>query len=100
MPATPQPLNVLVIDDEKNIRTTLSVCLEGFGCKVVAVPSRQAALAAVAAHSFDMAFLDLRLAQESGMDVLPELLAAKPGLAVVVITAYATFETAVEAIRR
>ena len=47
-----------------------------------------------------MAFLDLRLAGENGMELLPELLRLAPGLAVVVVTAYATVETAVEAMRR
>lgn len=49
---------------------------------------------------FDVAFLDLRLGQDKGLDVLPNLLRLAPGLAVVVITAYATIETAVEAMRR
>ena len=47
-----------------------------------------------------MALLDLRLAQEHGLDLLPRLLAMAPGLHVVVVTAYATIETAVEAMRR
>lgn len=49
---------------------------------------------------FDMAFLDLRLGQEQGLDLLPSLLRWAPGLNVVVVTAYATIETAVEAMRR
>lgn len=93
-------LGVLIIDDEKNIRTTLTVCLEGMGCRVEAVASGQAALEAVGRAGFDMAFLDLRLGNESGLELIPRLLAEAPGLAIVVITAYATFETAVEAIRR
>jgi NtrC-family two-component system response regulator AlgB len=95
-----RPLRILVIDDEKNIRATLSMCLEGIDCKVSAVATPEAAMAAIAQHSFDMAFLDLRLRDESGLDLLPRLLAESPNLAVVVITAYATFDTAVEAIRR
>jgi NtrC-family two-component system response regulator AlgB len=47
-----------------------------------------------------VAFLDLRLGRERGIDLLPALLRLAPGLAVVVVTAYATFETAVEAMRR
>ncbi|MBI3304189.1 MAG: sigma-54-dependent Fis family transcriptional regulator, partial [Deltaproteobacteria bacterium] len=91
---------VLVIDDEKNIRTTLSMCLEGMGCEVTAVPSGQAALAALGRQVFDLAFLDLRLGETNGLDLLPQLLAESPDLVVVVITAYATFDTAVEAIKR
>ena len=93
-------LRALLIDDDKNIRTTLQVCLEGIGCKVTAVGSADAALAAVEREAFDLAFLDLRLGERSGIDVLPGLLSIRPRLAVVVITAYATFETAVEAVKR
>jgi NtrC-family two-component system response regulator AlgB len=93
-------LRALVIDDEKNIRTTLEMCLQGLGCVVTAVGSADAALAAVEREAFDLAFLDLRLGERNGIDLLPRLLSARPQLAVVVITAYATFETAVEAIKR
>jgi NtrC-family two-component system response regulator AlgB len=93
-------LHALVIDDEKNIRSTLTVCLEGMGCDVVAVASSQAALSALGRKHFDFAFLDLRLDKESGLDLIPELLALTPNLDIVIITAYATFDTAVEAIRR
>jgi two-component system, NtrC family, response regulator AlgB len=91
--------DVLVIDDEKNIRTTLTMCLEGIGCTVTAASSGDAALAAVERKPFDLAFLDLRLGADDGMTLLPRLLAARPGLPIVVITAYATIDTAVEAIK-
>jgi two-component system, NtrC family, response regulator AlgB len=93
-------LDVLVIDDEKNIRATIAVCLEGMGCRVTGVANAEAARAALADRAFDMAFLDLRLNDVSGLDLLPDLLARRPSLAVVIITAYATIETAVAAIRR
>jgi NtrC-family two-component system response regulator AlgB len=90
----------LVIDDEKNIRATVRVTLESAGLDVIEAASAAAALEAVARQPVDLALLDLRLAQESGLDLLPKLLAERPGLDVVVVTAYATIETAVEAIRR
>jgi NtrC-family two-component system response regulator AlgB len=93
-------LRALLVDDDRNIRATLQVCLEGIGCQVTAVGSADAALAAVEREAFDLAFLDLRLGERSGIDVLPGLLSIRPALAVIVITAYATFETAVEAIKR
>jgi NtrC-family two-component system response regulator AlgB len=91
---------VLIVDDERNIRTTLTMCLEGIGCTVTGVSSAEAALAAVERDAFDVCFLDLRLGTANGMDLLPQLLAARPQLAVIVITAHATFDTAVEAIKR
>jgi NtrC-family two-component system response regulator AlgB len=98
--AAGETLGVLVVDDERNIRTTLSLCLEGLGCRVTAVGTAQAAREAVERQPFDVAFVDLRLGEESGLDLLPALLAKRPALAVVAITAYATIDTAVEAIRR
>ncbi len=93
-------LRVLVIDDEKNIRTTLAACLEGMGCQVTQAASAEAARAALARQPYDLAFLDLRLGETSGLELLPRLLAERPDLAVVIVTAYATFDTAVEAIKR
>jgi NtrC-family two-component system response regulator AlgB len=93
-------MEVLVIDDEKNIRATLRVCLESLGCRVAEAAGAEAARAALARRPYDLAFLDLRLAEESGLDLLPELLASSPGLDVVIVTAYATVQTAVEAIQR
>ena len=94
------PVRVLVVDDEKNIRMTLALCLEGFGCKVEQAANSAAALEALRLEPFDLAFCDLRLGQESGLDLVPRLLAERPGLEVVIITAYATIDTAVEAMRR
>jgi two-component system, NtrC family, response regulator AlgB len=93
-------MRVLVVDDEKNIRSTLRICLEGLGCEVRAVAGGSLALAEVAHAPFDLAFVDLRLANESGLDLIGRLLAASPGLTIVLITAYADYDTAVQAIKR
>jgi len=98
--AGPRPLRVLVVDDEPNIRDTLALCLEGSGCRVEKAATGAAALDALRLAPFDLAFCDLRLGAESGLDLVPRLLAERPGLDVVVVTAYATFDSAVEAIRR
>jgi NtrC-family two-component system response regulator AlgB len=93
-------LSVLVVDDEKNIRTTLGVCLEGLGCRVTAAASPSAAREWASRQPFDLALVDLRLAEESGLDLIPALLATCRDLDIVVITAYATVDTAVEAMKR
>ena len=93
-------LRVLVIDDEKNIRATLALCLEQMECEVTTVASGEAALDALARQRQDLAFLDLRLGQSSGLDLIPKLLADAPDLMVVIMTAYATIDSAVEAIKR
>ena len=93
-------LRVLIIDDEKNIRATLSLCLEQMGCAVTAVSAPEAALAALRQQPYDLAFLDLRLGESNGLDIIPKLLTVDAGLQVIVITAYATIDTAVDAIKR
>jgi len=93
-------LRVLVVDDEKNIRVTLAAYLEGMGCRVMAVATAGAALSVLESQTFDLAFLDLRLKEMSSLELLPKLLSISPRLFVVIITAYATIETAVEAMKR
>lgn len=93
-------LNILIVDDETNIRKTLSYCLETEGHSVIGVANSQEALKEAKRRSFDIAFIDLRLEGENGMDLIPPLLAESPWLKVVVITANATIESAVEAMRR
>ena len=98
--APPAPMRVLVVDDERNIRKTLVVVLQGLGCAVSEAATSEAALEALGRSAFDLAFVDLRLGKEDGLELLPKLLAARPGLDVVMITAYAAVDSAVEAIRR
>jgi NtrC-family two-component system response regulator AlgB len=99
-PKISQPLNILIVDDEPNIRKTLSLCLETEGHKVIAVSNFQDALAEASRRSFELAFVDLRLGMEDGLDLIPSLLASTPWLKIIVITAYASVDTAVEAMRR
>src|SRR3954468_5973954 len=93
-------LSVLVVDDEKNIRQVLRVCLEAMDADVAEAGSAPAALEALGRAAFDVVFVDLRLGSASGLDLIPQLLVENPNVVVIVVTAYATFETAVEAIRR
>ncbi|MEI6262563.1 MAG: sigma 54-interacting transcriptional regulator, partial [Deltaproteobacteria bacterium] len=95
-----QRLNILVVDDEPNIRKVLSMALEAEGHQVVAVGNTQDALRESNRLFFDLAFVDLRLGSESGMELIPALRAACPWLKIVVITAYASIDSAVEAMRR
>jgi len=95
-----EPLNILVVDDEINIRKTLSVCLETEGHKVVGVSNFQDALAEASRRPFELAFVDLRLGTDDGLDLIPPLLATTPWLKIIVITVYASIDTAVEAMRR
>ena len=93
-------LNILVVDDEPNIRKTLKISLEAEGHRVTAVGNPQDALAAADRQVFDLALVDLRLGAASGLELVPALQALCENMKIVVITAYASIDTAVEAMRR
>lgn len=99
-PRSQRPFRVLVVDDESNIRLTLTLCLEAGGHQVTACASADEAMSAVRRHPFDLIFLDVRLGVASGLDLIPDLLAQCPWGKVVVITAYASAETAIAAMDR
>jgi NtrC-family two-component system response regulator AlgB len=92
-------MRTLIIDDEENIRRTTSMLLEGMGHEVVLANNGDAALEQLDKSQFDVAFLDLKLEGKSGLELLPTLVSRNPRLEIVVFTAFASFESAVEAIR-
>ena len=93
-------LKILIVDDETNIRKTLSYCLAAEGHTVIAVSNPADAMEESRLRVFDMAFVDLKLGEEDGMDLIPALLADSPWIKVVVITAHASIESVVDAMRR
>ena len=94
------PLRVLVVDDERNIRVVLAALIESLGHRARPAASPVEALAALDAETFDLALLDVKLGPASGLDLLATVLERAPGLPVVLMTAYATVPSAVEAMRR
>lgn len=85
-------MNVLVVDDESNIRKTMMMFLEIRHHKVTTVSNIQDALAEARLQIFDLAFVDIRLGLESGLDLVSSLLAQSPWLKIVVMTAFASVE--------
>ena len=92
-------MDLLLIDDEASLRRTLRTTLESMRHVVEEASSGEQGLNWLRKQRFDVAFLDLRLGREAGIDLLPLLLREAPGLAVVVITAHASIASAVEAMR-
>jgi NtrC-family two-component system response regulator AlgB len=90
----------LVIDDDAGVRQSLRLCLEAAGARVLGVATAGAALEALDRGYFDVVFLDLWLGADAGMSLLPEILRRQPDAGVIVVTAYASIESAVNAIRR
>jgi len=93
------PWAALVVDDDAGVRQSLRLCLEAAGARVLGVASGGAALEALERGRFDVVFLDLWLGAEAGLEVLRKMLQRQPGLGVIVVTAYASFESAVNAVK-
>jgi NtrC-family two-component system response regulator AlgB len=92
-------MDLLLIDDEASLRRTLRTTLESMGHRVEESATSEQALQRLRTARFDLAFLDLRLGREKGLDLLPMLLREAPQMGVVVVTAYASIDSAVEAMR-
>ena len=91
---------VLVVDDEEIIASTLEEFLVGEGYEVAVAGDGIAALATLESFEPDVALCDIQLPGIDGLELLDRLLLVRPELMVLIITAYATVETAVAAFRR
>ncbi len=90
---------LLVVDDEKNMRLTLETTLIGKGYEVRLADSAEAALKILGDEDLFMVITDARLGGMSGYEFLKEAAKKKPGLPILMMTAYATAKLAVEAIK-
>lgn len=91
--------NILIIDDERNIRRTLDMILSGEGYRVFTCASGHEGLAAVKKEPIHVVLLDIVMPEINGLDLLPKLLKARPDLAVVVISGHGNVQNAVRAIK-
>ena len=91
--------NILIIDDEETMRDSCRQTLSRDGHRVEAAEDGSKGLALLEAESFDLVILDLKMPGLSGMDVLKRIKEDDPESVVIVITGYATIESAVEAIK-
>lgn len=95
-----QPQSWLLIDDDDAFLQVLQRSLSRQGIESRLAHSHQEAKVTLAEGPFDRCVLDLNLAGESGLQLLPELLDMRPDLEIVVLTGYGSIATAVEAMRR
>lgn len=91
--------NILVIDDEESMRDSCRQVLSRGGNRVEVAEDGAAGLAALKRESFDLIILDLKMPGLGGMEVLKRIKEDDPEAVVVVITGYATIESAVEAMK-
>ncbi len=92
--------SVLIIDDEAAIRESLETLLEFEGYSVESAETGEEGLAKLAERPFDLALLDFALPDRNGLEILADIRARDPQLAVIMITAYGTLDNAVRAMQK
>jgi two-component system nitrogen regulation response regulator NtrX len=95
------PASILICDDEKNIRRTLAMVLEGLGHRVHEASSGEAALALVESEELDLVILDVRLPRMTGIEAL-QVIRSKPqfaSLPVIMISGHASLAEAVHSVQ-
>ena len=90
---------ILLVDDEAAILRTFRYCLEDEGYQVATAGSAAQADALLQRQVFDLCFLDLRLGEDNGLEVLERMRIQVPWMRVVVVTAHSEVDTAVEAMQ-
>lgn len=92
--------HVLIIDDEAGLRQTMARILLRAGFEVTTAASGKESLSLVGEHAFDLVYLDIRMPDMSGLDVLKNIHELSPELPVILFTAQPDLHSAVEALRR
>jgi nitrogen regulation protein NR(I) len=95
----PERKQILVVDDEPNLRRVLSAQLERDGCDVHTAEDGEEALRVLGEHHIDLVITDLRMPKLDGMELLRRITALEDAMPVVMITAHGTVDTAVEALK-
>ncbi|MFP4392731.1 MAG: sigma-54-dependent transcriptional regulator [Desulfohalobiaceae bacterium] len=90
---------VLIVDDDPSLREVLEVALDTHGHQALSAECIAQALQYLQQEVLDLALLDLRLGQESGIDLLQQIKEQWPGIPVLMITAYADSQSAVQAMK-
>lgn len=90
---------ILIVDDQRNMRTTLAMMLRGAGYEVEEAADGDQGSTLGAAGAYDLVLTDLRMGSRDGIEVLRSIKDTQPMTEVMVMTAYGTIESAVEAMR-
>jgi two-component system NtrC family response regulator len=91
---------ILIVDDEKNYLLVLEALLVDAGYEVITSDNTIEALEITVSHDLDLVITDMRMPGQDGMEFLAQLRSRQPGPPVIMMTAYATVEKAVEAMKR
>jgi two-component system response regulator HydG len=94
------PGNILVVDDDQAHRTMLRTLLGGWGFSVEETDDGAGAIERVHEKSYDLVLMDVRMVEVSGLQALPEIKKFNPAIPIIIMTAYSSVETAVEALKK
>lgn len=92
--------SILIVDDEKGQRDILTLILKKEGYDIVDVSGVREALAQLEKREFDLIMTDLKMQEQSGLDLLEKVLAEDPQQCIIMMTAHGSVDTAVEAMRK
>lgn len=90
---------ILIVDDTKNIRALLTTCLELYGYETIIAKSGYEALELFKSENIDLAFIDIKMPELSGTEVLRKIRSMNINIPIVIMTAFATVKNAVECTR-
>jgi len=90
---------ILVVDDERSHRQMIEAVLAAEGYEIAQADNGQAAIDAVAEKFYDLVIMDIRMPQLGGIEALKQIKAISPGIPIIIMTAYASVGTAVEALK-
>jgi DNA-binding response OmpR family regulator len=91
--------SILIIDDEPNLRRSLGLILQRAGYTVTTAANAAEAVHLLGAGAYDLAFLDIKLPDQNGIQLLPHLRELYPEMPILILTAHATLETAIGAVK-
>lgn len=94
------PYRLLVVDDDKAHRTMLRTLVGGWGYTIVEADDGETAIDAVQAAPVDLVLMDIRMVRVSGIEALERIKTINPAIPIVLMTAYASVDMAVEASRK
>jgi two-component system response regulator GlrR len=91
---------LLVVDDDENLIEVISMRLESANYEVVAILNEEEAIETIREKTFDLAILDLQLTNRDGISLMEDMHKVNPELPVIILTAYGSIESAVDAMKR
>jgi len=91
--------SILIIDDEPNLRRSLGLILQHAGYVITTASNAAEAIQLLQAGAYDLTFLDIKLPDQNGIQLLPQIRDLYPEMPILILTAHATLDTAIGAVR-